>query len=175
MYVFGSGRVGRCWGEWVTGLGFGFTNSGGTWGKWDMCLCLGCGGVGGVGGDWVGGLYHGLGGWGGVMSVCVVSLDYLCRWQVQVSVYCARRIPAHLRRTQCSILLHLIDICLYLSVADIANPDLLACGSRTWISFDIASHPARPHNRFAQKTVIGPPLLGAGGVDTICTGIAKPL
>ena len=27
-----------------------------------------------------------LGGWGGVMSVCVVSLDYLCRWQVQESV-----------------------------------------------------------------------------------------
>ena len=31
--------------------------------------------------------------------------------QVQVSVYCARRIPAHLRCTQCSILLQLIDIC----------------------------------------------------------------
>ena len=26
---------------------------------------------------------------------------------------------------------------LYLSVADIANPDLFACGSRTWISLDI--------------------------------------
>ena len=26
---------------------------------------------------------------------------------------------------------------LYLSVADIANPDLLVCGSRTWISLDI--------------------------------------
>ena len=30
------------------------------------------------------------------MSMCVVNLDYLRRWQVQVSVYCARRIPAHL-------------------------------------------------------------------------------
>ena len=39
-----------------------------------------------------------------------MSLDSLCRWQVQVSVYCARRIPAHLRGTECSILLHLIDI-----------------------------------------------------------------
>ena len=48
---------------------------------------------------------------GGVMSVCVVSLDCLCIWQVQVSVYCARRIPVYLRCTQCSILLHLIDIC----------------------------------------------------------------
>ena len=45
------------------------------------------------------------------MSVCVVSLDYFCIWQVQVSVYGARRIPVHLRCTQCSILLHLIDIC----------------------------------------------------------------
>ena len=92
MYVFGSGRGGRCWGEWVTGLGLGFTNSGGTWGTWDMYLCFGC--VGGVGGEWVGGLGQDLGGWGGVMSVCVVSLDYLCRWQVQVSVYCARQIPS---------------------------------------------------------------------------------
>ena len=25
----------------------------------------------------------------GVMSVCVVSLDYLCRWQFHVSEYCA--------------------------------------------------------------------------------------
>ena len=50
------GGVGGFWGEWVTGLGLGFTNSTGTWGKWDMCLCFGCGGVGGVGGEWVGGL-----------------------------------------------------------------------------------------------------------------------
>ena len=39
-----------------------------------------------------------------------MSLDSLCRWQVQISVYCAWRIPAHLRCTQCSILLHLMDI-----------------------------------------------------------------
>ena len=32
------GRVGGVWGEWVTGLVLGFTNSGGTWGKWDMCV-----------------------------------------------------------------------------------------------------------------------------------------
>ena len=32
----------------------------------------------------MGGLDQGLGGWGGVMSVCVVSLDYLCCWQFQV-------------------------------------------------------------------------------------------
>ena len=73
------GAVGVVEGEWVTGLGLGFTNSGGTWGKWDMCLCFGCSGVGGVvGGELVGGLGQGLGGWGGVMYVCVVSQDSLC-------------------------------------------------------------------------------------------------
>ena len=56
-------------------------------------------------------LVGGLGEWGGVMFVCVVSLDSLCRWQVQVFVYCVRRISAHLTCTQCSILLHLINIC----------------------------------------------------------------
>ena len=115
----------------MTGLGLGFTNSGGTWGKWDMCLCFGCGVVGGVGGEWVGGWCQGLGGWGGVMSVCVVSLDSLCRWQVQVYVYCARRIPAHLRCTQCinpvAPYRYLLPN-LYLFVADIANSDLFACG-----------------------------------------------
>ena len=38
-------------------------------------------------------------------------MNSLCRWQVQVSEYCAWRIPAHLRFTQSSILLHLMDIC----------------------------------------------------------------
>ena len=37
--------------------------------------------------------------------VCM-SLDYLCRWQVQLSVYCARQISTILRYTQCSILFH---------------------------------------------------------------------
>ena len=52
---------------------------------------FGCGGVGGVGWEWVGGLDQGREQWGGVMSVCGVGLDFLCRWQVQVSVYCACR------------------------------------------------------------------------------------
>ena len=38
MYVFGSSGVGGVGGEWVRGLGLGFTNSGRTWGKWDMYL-----------------------------------------------------------------------------------------------------------------------------------------
>ena len=52
----------------------------------------------------------GLGPGSGGVVLCV-SLDYLCRWQVQVSVYCAWQIHAHLRCTQCTILLHLMDIC----------------------------------------------------------------
>ena len=56
----GAGGVG---GEWVTGLGLGFTNSGGTWRDCDMCLCFGCGGEGGVGGEWVG-VVLGESGWG---------------------------------------------------------------------------------------------------------------
>ena len=56
------------------------------------------------------GLGLGLGGWGlddgawtrvwedvwCYVCVCVVSLIYLYRWPVLVSVYCARRIPEHL-------------------------------------------------------------------------------
>ena len=72
----------------------------GVGGLYCMCMCLARGGVCVVGGEWVGGLGQFLGGWGGVMSVCVVSLFSLCIWQVQVSVYCARRIPVHLRCTQ---------------------------------------------------------------------------
>ena len=59
-------------GEWMRGLGLGFTNPVRTERVCDECLCLGCGGVGGVGG--VGGLGQGLGGLIAVMPVCVVSL-----------------------------------------------------------------------------------------------------
>ena len=102
------GGVGGVGGEWVTRLGLGFTSSGGTWGKWEVFWLRWCG--------WCWGrVVERLGpgservGWC-VMYVCVVSLDYLCSWHVQVYVYCARRNPAHLRCTQCSFLLHLIDI-----------------------------------------------------------------
>ena len=60
-------------------------------------------------------------------------------------------------------------------------PNLFACSSRTWISLDIAhfyEEHCQPSSGFAwlayPKTVIGFPLLGAGGVDTICTGFARP-
>ena len=49
--VFGSRR--RVWrgGEWIRGLGLGFTNHVGTRGVFDLYLCLGCGGVGSLGGS----------------------------------------------------------------------------------------------------------------------------
>ena len=73
-------------------------------------------------------------------------------------------------------------VSLYLSVTDISNPDLLACGSRTWFSLDIARfyeehcQPSSGSTWLAcPKTVIRPTLLGVGGVDTICTGFARLL
>ena len=92
-----------------------------------------------------------------------MSLDYLCRWQVQVSLYCAWRIPAHLRCTQCSILLHLMDICFLTCIClwqisqiqtflfKVVGPGLVST-SPAFVSSS-ASHPAGPHGRHAQKTV----------------------
>ena len=98
-------------------------------GVYEVCICLALGGVSGRE-DWFG-FYQSCGnrrsvgrvsvfglrwcGWGVRRvwkgGVVCVSSDYLCRWQVQVSVYCAWRILAHLRCTQYSILVHLMDIC----------------------------------------------------------------
>ena len=109
----------------------------------------------------MGGLGQALGGWCCVMSVCVVSLDYLCRLQVQVSVYCAPRLPAHLRCTQCSNLLQLIDICIlmciYLSQISqisiclhvVIGPGLASTSAAFMRSS--ASHSASQHGRIAQN------------------------
>ena len=69
-------------------------------GKCLMCVRLGCSAVGGVDGMWVR-VCPGSGmlGW---CSVCVsCEFGSLCKWQVQISVYCARWIPADLMCTQC--------------------------------------------------------------------------
>ena len=103
-----------------------------------------------------------------------MSLDSLCRWQVQVSVYCAWRIPAHLRCTQCSILLHLMDICFLTCIClwqishiqtrlfSVVGPGLVSI-SPAFVSSS-ASHPAGPHGRHAPKNgKSGPHCWGRGG------------
>ena len=92
-----------------------------------------------------------------------MSLYSLCRWQVQVSVYCACRISAHLRCTQCSILLHLMDICFLTCIClwqisqiqtflfKVVGPGLVST-SPAFVR-NSASHPAGPHGRHAKKTV----------------------
>ena len=47
-------------------------------------------------------------GWCNIRVNC--ESGFVCRWPVQVYVNCARQIPAYLRCTQCSILVHNIDI-----------------------------------------------------------------
>ena len=55
---------------------------------------------------------------------------------------------------------------MHLSVADIANLDLLSCVCRIWIRFDIAGiyeeQPAGPHGRLAQKTINRASISGGG-------------
>ena len=83
------------------------------------------------------GLDQGLRGWSGVIYVCCVIIcvdgtsrylyivlgEYLC-------ILCAPSVQSY---RPYRYLLHTV----YLSVADIANPDLLGCNCRIWISFDI--------------------------------------
>ena len=71
MYVFGTGRRGWRRGEWMRGMGLGFTNSLRTGGVLGVCPCLGCGGVGVVGGEWVVGLDQGLERW---VVLCLCEL-----------------------------------------------------------------------------------------------------
>ena len=88
----------------------------------------------------------------------------------QISVYCAWRIPAHLRCTQCSILLHLMDICFLTCIClwqisqiqtflfKVVRPGLV------WISpaFLSSSGSARPASQKNGK--LGPHFWGRGGL-----------
>ena len=89
-------------------------------------------------------------------------------------MYCAWRIPAHLRCTQCSILLHLMDICFLTCIClwqisqiqtflfRVVGPGLVST-SPVFVS-NSASHPAGPHGRHAQKNgKSGPHCWGRGG------------
>ena len=91
-------------------------------------------------------------------------------------MYCAIRIPAHLRCTQCSILLHLIDICFLTCIClwqisqiqtclcEVVGPGLVLTSPAFMRS--IASHPAGLHA--CTKNSNRAPI----GGDTICTGFA---
>ena len=118
-----------------------------------------------------------------MLCLCQLSLDYLCSWQVQVSVYCTRRIPEHLMCTQYSILLHRIDIgflpciCL-LQISQIPTCLSVVVGSgfvSTLPAFmrSSTSHPAAPPGHLAKKREIGPPFLGTGDFETICTATCQ--
>ena len=114
-----------------------------------------------------------------------MSLGSLCRWQVQVSVYCAWWIPAHLSCTQCSILLHLMDICFLTCIClwqisqiqtflfKVVGPGLIST-SPAFVSCS-AIHPAGPHGRHAQKTVNRAPIAGGEEVRHTHTQFAQQL
>ena len=89
-------------------------------------------------------------------------------------MYCAWRIPAHLRCTQCSLLLHLMDICFLTCIClwqisqiqtflfRVVGPGLVST-SPAFVS-NSASHPVGPHGRHAQKNgKSGPHCWGRGG------------
>ena len=88
-------------------------------------------------------------------------------------MYCAWRIPAHLRCTQCSILLHLMDngyllSDMYLFMADITNPDFLVPSCRTWIGLDITSFCEQQHQPSSGSSWPACPKNGKSG--THCWG-----
>ena len=78
-------------------------------------------------------------------------------------MYCAWRIPAHLRCTQCSILLHLMDICFLTCICLWHISQIQTClfkvvgsglvSTSTAFVSNSASHPVGSHGRHAQKTV----------------------
>ena len=87
----------------------------------------------------------------------------MCRWQAQVSVYCAWRIPAHLRCTQCSILLHHMDICFLTWICLWQISQIQTClfkvvglglvsTSPAFVSSS-ASHSAGPHGWHAKNSI----------------------
>ena len=110
-----------------------------------------------------------------------MSLDYLCIWQVQVSVYCAWRIPAYLRCTQCSILLQLMDICFLMCIClwQISQIQTCLCvfvgpgfvSTSPAFMRSSASHPAGMYGRFVKNGKSVPHFWGQEVFDTICTAV----
>ena len=133
-------------------IGFELYQSWRNRGEWG--LCFGCGGVGE---EWGGAA------WAMVWEGAVVLVCLCCEsgFFVLMAGPGIQRIPAHLRCTQCSILMHLIDlgfltcICrwqisqIQTCLREVVRPGLVS----TSLAFmrGIASHPAGPHDRLAQK------------------------
>ena len=98
-------------------------------------------------------------------------------------MYCAWRIPAYLRSTQCSILLHLMYICFLTCIClwqisqiqtclfKVVGPGLVST-SPAFVSSS-ANHPTCPHGRHAKKTVNRSPIAGGGKVHS--TQVAQQL
>ena len=96
-------------------------------------------------------------------SVLIVGLG--------ICIYCARWIPAHFRCTQCSILLHHIDICFLTCIClwqisqiqtclrMIVGPELVSTSAAFMRS--IVSHPVDPHARLP-KNGNRAPIAGGG-------------
>ena len=121
--------------------------------------------------------------WSGEVGSCYVCVicdsGFFCICQVQVSVYCAWRIPAHLRRTQCSILLLLIDICflpciclwhisqIQTCLCLVVGPGFVSTSPAFMRSS--ASHPAG--HQACPQNCKSTPIAGAGGFDTICRAV----
>ena len=117
------------------------------------------------------------------MVLWLWSPDFLCRWQVQVSVYCSWRIPAHLRCTKYSILLHLMDICFLPCIClwQISQIQTCLCVvvGHGFVSTSPAfmrsstCHPAGPHAQLVKKTVNRVPIAGCGRFRQICTAVCN--
>ena len=74
----GAGWGARCWRLVGERIGFGLYQFWRHMGKVGYVSVFWLRWCGWCWGEWMGGLGHGLRGWCGVMSVCVLSLDYLC-------------------------------------------------------------------------------------------------
>ena len=154
MYVFGSGRCGWRVGEWMRGLGLGFTNPVGTGGVLGVCLYFGCDGVGG---EWVG-AWTRVGSGGVVLCLCEERFWILC-------IYGRSRYLCNVLADTCTSEVHpvfnpvapygylLSDIVLW-QISQIQTRLFIVVGpglvstSPAFVSSS-ASHPACPHGRHA--------------------------
>ena len=111
------------------------------------------------------------------MCVCIFCVDGRSMY-----LYIVLGGYAHLRCTQCSIMLHLIDIsflpciCLWqilqieTRLCVVLGPGFVSTSPSFMRS---SSHPAGPHGRLAPKNGKPGPYCGARGFDTLCTAVCR--